>query len=50
MANRYGTPLSCVMLDIDHFRDFNNQYGHLVGDEVLKGLAAYWNAVRARRM
>ena len=39
VANRYGTPLSCVMLDIDHFRDFNNQYGHLVGDEVLKGLA-----------
>jgi len=40
VASRYGTSLSCVMLDIDHFRDFNNQYGHLVGDEVLKGLAA----------
>jgi len=40
VANRYGTSLACVMLDIDHFRDFNNQYGHLVGDEVLKGLSA----------
>ena len=40
VAARYGTQLSCLMVDIDHFRDFNNHYGHLVGDEVLKGLAA----------
>ena len=40
VAARYGNPLSCIMLDIDHFRNFNNQYGHLVGDEVLRGLAA----------
>ena len=40
VATRYGTSLSCIMLDIDNFRDFNNKYGHLVGDEVLKGLAA----------
>lgn len=39
VATRYQNSLSCIMLDIDHFRDFNNQYGHLVGDEVLKGLA-----------
>ncbi|MCB2227893.1 MAG: diguanylate cyclase [Desulfarculaceae bacterium] len=39
VAARYGTALACIMLDIDHFRDFNNTHGHLVGDEVLKGLA-----------
>ncbi|MCF8033577.1 MAG: diguanylate cyclase [Desulfarculaceae bacterium] len=39
VASRYGTPLACIMLDIDHFRDFNNTHGHLVGDEVLRGLA-----------
>jgi len=40
VSGRYGTPLACIMLDIDHFRDFNNTHGHLVGDEVLKGLAS----------
>ena len=39
VSGRYGTPLACIMLDIDHFRDFNNTHGHLVGDEVLKGLS-----------
>ena len=39
MVSRYQTPLAAIMLDIDHFRDFNNTHGHLVGDEVLKGLA-----------
>ncbi len=37
---RYGRPLSLVMLDIDNFRDYNNQYGHPVGDLVLKNLAS----------
>lgn len=39
MARRYGTSLACIMLDIDHFRTFNNRHGHLVGDWVLQNVA-----------
>jgi len=38
-AQRYGTPLACIMIDIDHFRHFNNRYGHAIGDWVLQGVA-----------
>jgi diguanylate cyclase (GGDEF)-like protein len=39
-ATRSAAPLSLLMLDLDHFRNFNNTYGHLAGDAVLRGLAA----------
>ncbi len=36
---RYGHPLSVIMLDIDNFKDVNDQHGHLVGDQVLQAIA-----------
>jgi diguanylate cyclase (GGDEF)-like protein len=36
---RHERALSLVMCDIDHFRSFNNTYGHLAGDHVLKQVA-----------
>ncbi|HXU82585.1 MAG TPA: GGDEF domain-containing protein [Polyangia bacterium] len=38
-ANRYGAPLSLVMIDLDHFKELNDTFGHPAGDEVLKRVA-----------
>lgn len=38
-AVRDGSVLSCVLIDVDHFKKVNDAFGHLVGDDVLKSIA-----------
>jgi len=38
-AMKNGTPLSCVLLDVDDFKAYNDAHGHDAGDEILRGVA-----------
>lgn len=39
-ARRTGNPFSIILLDVDHFKSINDQYGHLKGDYILKEIAS----------
>ena len=38
-AQRTGSPLALLLVDVDHFKRVNDSHGHLIGDEVLRALA-----------
>lgn len=42
-AERLGHPLSVVLLDIDHFRAYNDRFGHPAGDAALREIGASWH-------
>lgn len=44
-AHRYRRPLSLIYLDLDGFKAINDQFGHLMGDEILRGAAIAMRAV-----
>lgn len=38
-SRNYGTELCCLMVDIDHFKSVNDQFGHAVGDQAIQAVA-----------
>jgi diguanylate cyclase (GGDEF)-like protein len=44
-SRRYGRQLSLLICDLDHFKKYNDQYGHLAGDDLLRSLAKVLTSV-----
>ncbi|MCS6914400.1 MAG: GGDEF domain-containing protein [Myxococcales bacterium] len=38
-AQRHGTPVALLVIDVDHFKQVNDRFGHLLGDDILRQLA-----------
>ncbi len=48
-SQRYNTGFSVLMIDIDHFKNFNDRFGHKAGDEILKRVAYIFSS-RVRKV